>query len=314
MTGHARTDDTTMAGRTVLITGASTGVGFATARALAERGAGVLMVSRDPKRGEAALAAVQAVAKGPAPRLLLADLSSQAAVRALAGDVRANCSRVDVLVNNAAGLYRRREVTVDGIERTLATNHLAPFLLTNLLLDLVRSAPAGRIVDVASSSHASRIEWENLEGERGYDFFRAYALSKTCNILFTYELARPLAGTRVTVNAASPPPTLTDFGRGQGGALAAMRGLIHVLAFLGIAGRPERGARTIIHLACSEEVAGTTGRFFFRGRERKTKPITYDAEVAARLWQVSEAYCAGRKVGSEAGAIPVADLTGAAAK
>jgi NAD(P)-dependent dehydrogenase (short-subunit alcohol dehydrogenase family) len=283
-----------MAGKTVLVTGASTGVGLVTARALAERGAAVMMVSRDPHRGAAALAAVQAVAKGPATRLLLADLSSPRAVRALADEVHAQCSQLDVLINNAAGLFRRREVTADGIEKTFATNHLGPFLLTTLLLDRLRGAPAGRIVNVASSSHASSIDWENLQSQRGYHFFKAYVLSKTCNILFTYELARRLANTRITVNAVSPPPTMTDFGRGQGGLLAVMRGLLRLFTFLGIASTPDRGARTIVDLACSEGMASTTGRFFLRGRDRKTKPITYDTAVAARLWQISEALCDAR--------------------
>jgi retinol dehydrogenase 12 len=305
MTERATSHDTraSMAGKTVLVTGASTGVGFVTARAPAERGATMLLVSRDPERGAAARAAVQAAAKGPAPRLLLADLSSLLAVRALASDVRGQCSELDVLVNNAAGVFRRREVTADGIERTLATNHVAPFLLTNLLLDLLRRAPAGRIVNVASESHSGVIDWDNLQSQRGYNFFKAYVLSKTCNILFTYELARRLAETRVTANAVSPGPALTNFARGQGGALLVMRGFMHLLAFVGVAGTPERAARTIIHLASSKEVVGTTGRFFLRDRERKTRPITYDPEVAARLWQVSEALCAGRVVGSEARAM-----------
>jgi NAD(P)-dependent dehydrogenase (short-subunit alcohol dehydrogenase family) len=135
-------------------------------------------------------------------------------VRALADNLCARCDHLDVLVNNAAAVFRRREMTVDGIEKTLATNHLGPFLLTNLLVDRVRSAPAGRIVNVASESHASAIDWDNLEGERGYNFFRAYLLSKACNLLFTYELARRLAATAVTVNAVSPGPTMTSFGRG----------------------------------------------------------------------------------------------------
>ena len=144
------------------------------------------------------------------------------------------------MVNNAAGVFGRREVTADGIEKTLATNHLAPFLLTNLLLDLIRRAPAGRIVSVASESHAAAIDWNNLQSHRGYNFFKAYLLSKTCNILFTYELARRLADTRVTANAVSPGPTLTNFARDQGGALlpssrAGLRAREHrALAFDGI--------------------------------------------------------------------------------
>jgi NAD(P)-dependent dehydrogenase (short-subunit alcohol dehydrogenase family) len=289
-----------MARKTALVTGSSAGVGFVTARALAERGATVLMVSRDPDHAAVALEAVRAVATGPAPRVLLADLSSMDSVRALASSVRGQCDHLDVLINNAAAVFRRREMTVDGIEKTLATNHLAPFLLTNLLLDRVRSAPAGRIVNVASESHASEIHWDNLEGERGYNFFRAYLLSKACNLLFTYELARRLAGTAVTVNAVSPGPTMTSFGRGEGGPVVLLRALMRVLRFVGIAGTPERGARTMIHLACSDEVEHVTGRFFVRGRERRTNRITHDADVAARLWRASEALC-DRRIAMDGG-------------
>jgi NAD(P)-dependent dehydrogenase (short-subunit alcohol dehydrogenase family) len=252
------------------------------------------MVSRDPDRAAAAREAVDAVATGPAPRVFLADLSSMDSVRKLASDVRAHCTQIDVLVNNAAAVFRRRETTVDGIEMTLATNHLASFLLTNLLLDLVRRAPAGRIVNVASESHASAIDWDNLESERGYNFFSAYLLSKACNLLFTYELARRLVGTPVTANAVSPGPTMTSFGRGEGGAVVLLRVLMRVLRFVGIASSPEDGARTMIHLASSDEVAGVTGRFFLRGRERRSNRITYDASVAARMWIASEAMCSRR--------------------
>jgi NAD(P)-dependent dehydrogenase (short-subunit alcohol dehydrogenase family) len=302
-----------MAGKTALVTGSSAGVGFVTARVLAERGATVLMVSRDPERAAAALEAVRALATGQAPRVLLADLSSMESVRALAANVRAQCDHLDVLVNNAAAVFRRREMTIDGIEKTLATNHLAPFLMTNLLLDRVRSAPAGRIVNVASESHASAIDWDNLESERGHNFFRAYLVSKACNLLFTYELARRLAGTGVTVNAVSPGPTMTSFGRGEGGPVVLLRALMRVLRFVGIAGTPERGARTIIHLACSDEVAGVTGRFFVRGRERRTNRVTYDAGVAARLWRASEALCDRRTAVDGGGTAPLAPV-GAVAK
>src|SRR5579859_1049749 len=201
-----------MDGKVVLITGANSGVGFATARQLAELGAVVIMVCRDPGRGSAARNAVAQVATGPEPTLLLADLSSQAAVYALSDEVHARFARIDVLLNNAGAIFARRELTADGIEKTFAVNHLAPFLLTNLLLDLVRASPAGRIVTVASESHSGRLDFDNLQGERRYSFLAAYNRSKLGNILFTYELARRLAGTGVTANCLSPGPTMTRFG------------------------------------------------------------------------------------------------------
>src|SRR5579859_1341447 len=155
-----------MDGKVVLITGANSGVGFATARQLAELGAVVIMVCRDPGRGSAARNAVAQVATGPEPTLLLADLSWQAAVNALSDEVHARFARIDELLNNAGAIFARRELTADGIEKTFAVNHLAPFLLTNLLLDLVRASPAGRIVTVASESHSGRLDFDNLQGER----------------------------------------------------------------------------------------------------------------------------------------------------
>lgn len=277
--------------QTVVVTGASSGVGLVTARVLAERGAAVVMVSRDPTRGAAARSIVAAAAAGPAPVLILADLSSQRAVRRLAADLCDRYERVDVLINNAAAFFRRRELTIDGIESNLATNHLAPFLLTNLLVDRIRVAPAARVVNVASESHSSSIDFDDLQSERNYHFFKTYVLSKLCNLLFTNELARRLRDTNVTVNAASPGPTLTSFGRGQGGMLGMLRVVMRVFAFLGIASTPERGARTIIRVATAPELAGVTGKFFARNGERETKPITHDAAAAARLWTVSEQLC-----------------------
>jgi NAD(P)-dependent dehydrogenase (short-subunit alcohol dehydrogenase family) len=280
-----------MKAQTVLVTGANSGVGLVTARVLAERGAAVVMICRDEARGRAARATVAAAATGPAPMLMIADLSSQRAVRALAAEVGDRHDRIDVLINNAAGLFRRRALTIDGIERTLATNHLAPFLLTNLLLDRLRAAPAARIVNVTSRSHSGSIDLANMQLESGYDFLKSYNLSKLCNLLFTNELARRLRDTNVTVNAASPPPTMTNFGRGEGGLLGLMRGVVRVCALLGIASTPERGARTIIQVATAPELVGVTGKFFYGGREQATKPITHDTVAADRLWSLSEQLC-----------------------
>jgi NAD(P)-dependent dehydrogenase (short-subunit alcohol dehydrogenase family) len=191
-----------------------------------------------------------------------------------------------VLVNNAGAVFARRELTAEGIEKTFAVNHLAPFLLTNLLLDRVRAAPAGRIVMVTSGTYSSALDFDNLQSEKGHQFLGAYFRSKLENILFTFELSRRLAGTPVTANCLFPGPTRTRFGNNLDG-LAALFGLfMQNFPFLA---SPEKGARTAIYLASSPEVAGVTGRFYVRCREVRTKPVTHDVGIARRLWSVSEA-------------------------
>jgi len=271
-----------MHGKTVLITGANSGIGFITAVELAKMGARVLMVCRDTERGAHARAAVAQVASGAAPELLLADMSSQQAIRALADEVRRRFSKIDVLINNAAGIFAERALTVDGIERTFATNHLGPFLLTNLVLDLVRAGPGGRIVNVAAESLLSRLDFGNLDGEKSYGFLSAYFRSKLEIIIFSLDLAQRLQGSGVTVNCMSPGPTRTRFGDSMTGLAGLLPRLVKKL-FPG----PEKGARTLIYLASSPDVEGISGRFFLRQRARRTKPVTSDAEVAARLWRVS---------------------------
>jgi NAD(P)-dependent dehydrogenase (short-subunit alcohol dehydrogenase family) len=284
----------------VLITGASSGLGLAMAIDLAKLGASVVMVSRDPERARVAERAIACVATGAPPTVLLADLSSQAEVRRLAADVRASAPHLDVLVNNAGAAFGQRQLTVDGIEKTLATNHLAPFLLTTLLLDRVRAAPSGRIVTVTSGSHASSIELDNLELEHGYRMLRAYALSKACNILFTYELARRLEGTRVTANCFDPGPTESSFGATAGGVIG---GVMRVLGALGVLRSAEGSARAGVYLASSPDAASTHGAYFARdGKPAKSKPVTYDREVAKGLWSMSERLSSGRAASSSASA------------
>jgi retinol dehydrogenase 12 len=271
-----------MLGKIVLITGASSGIGLVTARELARMGAGVLMACRDAGRGARARLDVANAATGPAPELLLADISSQSAVRALAHDIRRRFAGIDVLINNAAAIHARRELTADGIERTFATNHLGPFLLTNLLLDLVCGGTGARIVNVAAETPLSRLEFDNLQGEKRYGFLSAYFRSKLENIIFTLDLAKRLQGTGVTVNCCSPGPTRTGFGDNMTGWPGLFPRLLKPLF-----PSAEKGARTLIYLASSPEVAGVSGRFFLWQRARPTKPVTRDSEVAARLWRIS---------------------------
>jgi NAD(P)-dependent dehydrogenase (short-subunit alcohol dehydrogenase family) len=271
-----------MRGKIALITGANSGIGFVTAVELAKMGVRVLMVCRDSERGAHARAAVAKVATGTPPELLLADMSSQKSIRALADDVRQRFASIDVLINNAGGIFAKRELTVDGIERTFATNHLGPFLLTNLLLDRVSGGTGGRIVNVASESYPSKLDFGNLQGEKSYGFLNAYFRSKLENIIFSLDLAQRLQPSGATVNCMSPGPTSTRFGDNMTG----LAGLFPRLAKK-LFPSPEKGARTLVYLASSPEIAGVSGRFFLRQRMRSTKPVTHDREVAAQLWRVS---------------------------
>jgi len=273
-----------MDGTTVLITGANSGIGWWTARGLAALGAQVVMVCRDPVRGKSALGELASVAAVP-PALLLADLSVQDSIRDLAAEVHSRYDHLDVLVNNAGGVFSRRALTLDGIEQTFAVNHLAPFLLTSMLLDLLAKAPQGRVVTVASEAHAGKLDFQNLQGERSYQFLRAYAASKTENILFSYELARRLHETRVTANAVSPGPSRTGFGDNLTGPSAAFPKIMKKMPFFHSA---EKGARVVVFAASDASLAGVTGQFFMNAKPRTSKPVTRDRDIAARLWAVSE--------------------------
>jgi NAD(P)-dependent dehydrogenase (short-subunit alcohol dehydrogenase family) len=275
-----------MRDKVVLVTGATGGLGLETAKTMAGLGATIIMVGRNETRGVAARREVAKAATGAEPVQITADLLVQEAIRSLADEVHARFRRLDVLVNNAGAIFARRELTVDGIEKTFALNHLAPFLLTNLLLDLVRAAPAGRIVTVASHSYSSTLDFGDLQSERGHRPLAAQFRSKLENILFTYELARRLGGSNVTANCLSPGPTVTHFGDDLPGMPGFFFRIVKRIPFL--LQSVEKGAETQIQLASAPELAGVSGRFFYRGREMRTKPITYDRDVASRLWSLSE--------------------------
>jgi NAD(P)-dependent dehydrogenase (short-subunit alcohol dehydrogenase family) len=273
-----------MTGKTVLVTGGTGGIGRATAVGLAAMGARVGIVGRDRDRAEAAATGIRGESGSPAVDVFTADMSSQAQVRRLAAEILATYPRLDVLVNNVGGYWATRHVTADGLEHTLAVNHLAPFLLTSLLLErLTASAPA-RIVTVSSGAQAmGRIDFDDLQGEHGYSGQRAYSQSKLANVMFTYELARRLDGTGVTATVLHPGVVRTDFGAEDSGLL--MRALSPVARPL--MKSPERGARTSIHLAAAPQVQGVTGQYFVNGKPRRSAKRSYDTAAAARLWQVS---------------------------
>jgi NAD(P)-dependent dehydrogenase (short-subunit alcohol dehydrogenase family) len=278
------TDSTTlMTGKTVLVTGGTGGIGRATAEGLAAMGAQVAITGREAARAKAAAAQI-AAATGATVAGYAADLSSQAEVRRLAGDVLAAYPRLDVLVNNVGGFWAHRHVTADGLEHTFALNHLAPFLLTNLLLDrLIASAPA-RVITVSSGAQAmGRIDFDDLQGERSYSGQRAYNQSKLANVVFTYELARRLEGTGVTATVLHPGVVRTNFGAEDQAGYFRMMSVV-ARPFMKT---PTKGAETPIYLASAPEVDGVTGQYFANRTPKSSNKLSYDTATAARLWQVS---------------------------
>jgi NAD(P)-dependent dehydrogenase (short-subunit alcohol dehydrogenase family) len=273
---------TSMTGKTILITGGTGGIGRAAAIALASMGARVGITGRDRARAEQAAAAIGRESGGPALDVFVADMSSQAEVKRLAGEVLSRYPRLDVLLNNVGGFWAHRHVTADGLEHTFALNHLGPFLLTNLLLErLIASAPA-RVVTVSSGAQAmGKIDFDDLMGERKYSGQRAYNQSKLANVMFTYELARRMEGTGVTATALHPGVTRTAFSAED----PALGPLVAILRpFMK---SPARGAETPVYLASSPEVDGVSGQYFANRKARKSHTSSYDSATTTRLWQVS---------------------------
>jgi NAD(P)-dependent dehydrogenase (short-subunit alcohol dehydrogenase family) len=269
-----------------LITGATSGIGKATAMGLANMGASVVMVGRDRGRGEAALAEIKEKCTNASVDLMLADLSSQQEIRRLADEFKEAYPRLDVLINNA-GLFRSKRITTaDGLEMTFAVNHLAYFLLTKLLLDVLEASAPSRIVNVSSGEQRNgTIDFDDLQGEKGYEGPKAYSQSKLADVLFTYELARRLEGTGVTANCLHPGgriPVRTNFGSGVSGVFG-----FTVRALRPLMISPEKGAETSIYLASSQEVEGLSGRYFVKKAESRSSDVSYDERIAKRLWEVS---------------------------
>jgi NAD(P)-dependent dehydrogenase (short-subunit alcohol dehydrogenase family) len=274
--------------KVVVVTGANSGLGLETSKQLAAQGAEIVMVSRDYERGERARAQIGEVAVRKSPILLLADLSVQADIRRVAGEIRDRFDHVDILINNAGGASASRQVSVDGIENTWATNHLAPFLLTDLLLPLLIAAPAGRVVTVTSEIYSRKLDVQNLEGQRKYSFFSAYRISKLGNVLFTRELARRLKGSGVTAVSVSPGPAKTNFGgAGPGGLMGLLTsGLRRTPVF-----RPAaEAARGIVWAATTSGLHG--GALFMRRKQLKLKGAAADPQLASELWRISESQTA----------------------
>jgi retinol dehydrogenase-14 len=266
-------------GKVAMVTGANSGMGREISLGLARLGATLVMVSRDRQRGESARADVQHETDNGAVELLVADLSSQRSVRQLVKDFEAGHDRLDVLVNNAGITSATRTETVDGVETVFATNHLGPFLLTNLLLPVLKASAPARIVTVSSGAQAmGKLDFDDLQSVHGYGEIRAYNTSKLANVLFTYELARRIQGTGVTANAVEPGFIKTN-----------LKVPFPFSIFSFMRGKAVDGAKPSIFLASSPEVEGVSGAFFSnKGVAIRSSKVTYDDSVAKRLWHVSE--------------------------
>ena len=273
----------TMRGKICLITGGTNGIGKSTAHELASMGATVVIVGRDAQKTSQVVEEIRAASGNDKVGSLMADLSSQQEVRHLANEFEGKYSHLDVLLNNAGAVYMQRQLSVDGIEMTFALNHLAPFLLTNLLLDKIQASAPARIINVSSGAHTSgKIEFDNLQGERDYSS-RAYGNSKLATILFTMELARRLEGTGVTANALHPGFVSTGFGRNNPGFF--MKAIRAVVPLIGRS--PEKGAETSIYLASSPEVQSLTGKYFVDCNSTQPASQATDTAVARKLWDIS---------------------------
>ena len=275
----------TITGKTILITGATNGIGKVAALELAKQGAQVVIVGRDPAKTEGTVREIRGQSSSQSVDGLVADLSSQAEIRRLAETFRQQYPRLDVLINNAGGVFANRQLTVDGYERTFALNHLAYFLLTNLLLDRLQASAPARIINVSSRSHTRALmDFADLQNERQYRMggMRAYGQSKLANLLFTYELARRLAGTGVTVNAVHPGAVATGFGENNHGIMRLGMRVFHRFSLT-----PEEGADTLVYLASSQEVATVTGKYWVKRQQVPSSLASYDLPTKKHLWSVS---------------------------
>jgi NAD(P)-dependent dehydrogenase (short-subunit alcohol dehydrogenase family) len=270
-----------MTGKTVVITGGTSGIGQVAAETLAGMGARIVLVARDKARGDATMARLRAKGPGAKHDIHYADLSRIAEMKRVGQGIAASEPRIDALINNAGAMFNRREVTEDGLELTFAINHVAYFVLTQLLRDrLLASAPA-RIVSTSSYAHkGAKLNFDDLQATNGYSGFRVYGRSKLCNILFTRELARQLANTGVTANCLHPGFVATRFGDQSGGFGSKMFQLFKTFAI-----SPDKGAETIVYLASSDAAAAVSGAYFYKCREETPSAEAQDDQAARRLWQ-----------------------------
>jgi NAD(P)-dependent dehydrogenase (short-subunit alcohol dehydrogenase family) len=267
-----------------MVTGATSGIGKVSAREIARHGMTLVLVGRNPEKCEAVANEIKQQTGNQSVEWLQADLSSQQEIRHLAEAFQQRFSRLDVLLNNAGSIFFQREESADGIEMTIALNHLNYFLLTNLLLDTIKASAPARIINVSSDAHKTgHIDFADIEGAQSATGWKAYNQSKLANLLFTYELARRLEGTGVTVNALHPGFVASNFGMNNGWMAHLFRPIVKVFGIT-----PEEGAQTSIYLATSPEVEGVSGRYFVRQQPTRSSDASYDEDTARRLWEVSE--------------------------
>lgn len=277
-----------MQGKTVVITGATSGIGEVAAVRLAEKGARIVIVARDPARADATLAKLKTANPAAPHGAHIADLSLIAEMKRVAGEIAAAEPRIDVLINNAGAMFAKRQTTGDGLERTFALNHMAYFALTDGLLERLKATPGARIVSTASDAHkAGRLDFGDLQAEHGYRGFRVYGTSKLCNILFTRELARRLEGTGVMAVCLHPGFVDTRFADNNDGILGTVFAVLKKIAAIS----PENGARTIVHLASAPHIEG--GTYWYKCQPITPSAAARDDVAARRLWDISENLCHG---------------------
>lgn len=271
-----------MQDKTVLITGSSDGIGKETARAIASLGANTILVGRNRDKTVAAAQEIESETNNKQIEVLIADLSSLAEVRRLAREFGERHDHLDVLINNVGAVFMSRRVSIDGYEMTLALNHLAPFLLTHLLLDQLQASPSARIVNVSSEAHrGTHLDFDNLQNER-YNVWKAYGQSKLANIYFTYALAAYLDGMKATTNCLHPGFVASNFGRSNGGIYDLGFKLAQLFAI-----SPQQSAQALVHLASAPELEGVTAKYFNLTREARSSEISYDMNIAKQLWDAS---------------------------
>lgn len=272
-----------MEGKTVVVTGATSGIGEIAACALAQQGARIIFIARDPQRGDALLQRLTSLAPRAEHRMHRADLSQLAEMKRVGAEIARSESRIDVLINNAGAVFGSRELTVDGLERTFATNHLSYFVISNLLAARLRATPAARVVSTASGAHkGATLDWDDLQSQRHYRPFGAYSRSKLMNILFTRVLARRLADAHVTANCFHPGFVATRFGDSSTGLVSVVLKIAKRWALT-----PEEGARTLVYLASSPEVQESTGQYFYKCRPVAPSTAAQNDADAQKLWEIS---------------------------
>lgn len=268
----------------VLITGGTDGIGKVTALELAKLGAHVIIIGRNPQKTEQTVRVIREQSNNERVDFLIADLSEQEQVRRVAAEYRHRYDQLHVLINNAGAFFAKRELTGDDLEKTFALNHLAYFLLTHLLLDLLTKSAPARIINVSSAAHfGGKINFDDLNAEKSYSGWGAYSNSKLMNVLFTYELARRLQGSGVTVNCLHPGFVATQFGKNNGGLIGLGLSLVQRVGAMS----PQQGAETTLYLATSPEVEGITGKYFDQKKAVESSTISQDEETARRLWKIS---------------------------